>query len=431
MPLPLLLSRRESGQSSGGAFASAWTASRFASLRLSARGFTRGSPSGGLLCLALEPVAQGLLLAGGADGGVSLYDSCAGGVSEPLLRLRRGAAAHTYSCTACGWYPDGGGLFFSCSLDGSARGYDVDAGGAGVLRFGAPQPSPRDALLSLALPNSAGAPHGLLACGAADGRVRLFDPAAGGGLAELRGHADAVLALAWLPGAEHVLASGGADGQLRLWDVRTHGCLHMFDQYGGGAGGAGLACAHSGPLLALAPSADGALLFSLGADGRVRRWDAQTGRDTRLHISLAAAGAGAAPPTAGGTASGSSRLGTSIALSACGGVLFAPMPALPRAASGSAVALCARTGARLRALAGAHYGGAVRALALRRDSCELFTAGQDGFVRLWSGTPATTRVPLPPGDDAPDVGELSDVDEWDVDEEVDRGPRMAYAGRGY
>jgi len=410
------LHRRETGQCSPAAFSAVVAASNLSSLRLSSRSFARSAGNGGLLCLALEAEGEALLLAGGSDGGVTLHDTSGVEGGEPLLRLRRGPEAHAYACTALGWYPDGAALFFSCGLDGSARGYDA-ASGAGLLRFGGGGGGARDGLLSLALPRSRAASHGLLACGAADGRVRLFDPAAGGGAHELRGHSDAVLALAWLPGAEHCLASGGAEGALKVWDVRCGGCLHSFDQAGGGGG---RRSAHTGPLLALAAAGDGALLFSLGADGRVRRWDARNGEQQLMHCSLGA------PPASAAAAAGP-RLGCALALSACGRVLFAPLPPQARQLSGGAAALCARTGARLGTLAGGHHGGCVRALALRRDGSRLFSAGQDGCVRLWSSEPSTRRAPLPPGEPPGGwEGERADEDEWDVVEEEARGPRMGY-----
>ena len=434
------LRQRETG---GRSLAGPASACLLASIKLTAATYERGPPTScGLLCLALEPANEALLLAGGADGSLTLYDTAhAQPAAQPVpakLRLRRGAA-HAFSTTAAGWYPDGGGLFFSCSLDGFAKGFDAASDGAEVLRFGNGPGAARDRLLSLALPRSARASHGLLAAGAADGRCLLYDPLAGGGAHELRGHTDAVLALCWLPGHEHLLASGGADGQLRLWDVRTCGTLYCFDQHGGGGGG-GRPTAHSGPLLAMEASPDGRLLYTHGADGRLRRWDVAAGKNTLVHFSLTDVDGGGGgggggglsappPPPRSATPSGSTRLAGSLCVSGCGAFLFAPL--LPHSSrhSGGTSVFCERTGRRLHSLAGGHHGGPVRALALRRAGTELFSAGADGEVRFWSGAPQPQRCAVEErgrGTGGEGGGWRDDVDEWDVSDEEGRGPRMAY-----
>ena len=81
--------------------------------------------------------------------------------------------------------------------------------------------------------------QGLLASGSADTTVKLWRLPGGGGAAleavqTLRGHTDAVHALAFVP-ARGWLASGGSDGSVRLWRVDAGGGLA-----GGGGGATGI-----------------------------------------------------------------------------------------------------------------------------------------------------------------------------------------------
>ena len=71
--------------------------------------------------------------------------------------------------------------------------------------------------------------QGLLASGSADTTVKLWRLPGGGGAAleavqTLRGHTDAVHALAFVP-ARGWLASGGSDGSVRLWRADAGGGL--------------------------------------------------------------------------------------------------------------------------------------------------------------------------------------------------------------
>ena len=65
----------------------------------------------------------------------------------------------------------------------------------------------------------------LLATGASDGLVVLWDPLTGERLRELRGHPDGVWPVRLSPSGE-LLAAGGGDGVIRVWDTATGGPLH-------------------------------------------------------------------------------------------------------------------------------------------------------------------------------------------------------------
>jgi DNA excision repair protein ERCC-8 len=438
MALARRLAQREAGGTRFGAtggraaFGAQAHGARRAALALSGEPLLeRAAPRGaGCLCLELDSAEHRLLLAGAADGSVALYDTQrrVGGAGSggdaavqqaPVLRLARGVA-HAHGCAAAAWYPAGGGLFFTAGLDGLVKGWDAGAG-AEALRFSAQGAK----VYALALPSCAAAPHGLLAAGAADGRVLLCDPAAGGAAHTLAGHRAGVLAAAWLPGAEHLLVTGGADGAVRIWDIRTAGTLLLLDQHrtagagdgagagaGAGWGAAGAATAHTGAVTAVAPTPDGRFLLTHGGDGRLRLWCAARALHLLVHYPAAAT-------------VNAARLGTRLGVCADGEVVYAPCRATAqplRTHSGGCAA---------PPLAGAHYGD-VTAVVVHPWDDRVFTAARDGAVMAWAprrddegDEPAPGAAGGAAGNGLPRRGR-PDVDAWSDDEETGRGPRMAY-----
>src|SRR5438105_2144635 len=61
---------------------------------------------------------------------------------------------------------------------------------------------------------------GMLASGADDATIRLWDAQTGRPLRTLTGHTDLVFSVAWSPDGG-MLASGARDGTIRLWDAQT------------------------------------------------------------------------------------------------------------------------------------------------------------------------------------------------------------------
>ena len=183
---------------------------------------------------------------------------------KPLLTLN--AEGHTDRVTRVLFTPDGRKVI-TVSADKSIRLWDVATGEpAGVLRLPA-GPGRQGMLFAAAL-----APDGTtLAVGGypVDGEdqghpIYLLRLPAGPVLRVLRGHGDAIQALAFSADG-HWLASGSDDRTVRLWDVATG--TSTFTLRG-----------HKDSVYAVAFAADGQRLASASADGSVRLWVPGEGR---------------------------------------------------------------------------------------------------------------------------------------------------------
>ena len=465
------------------------------SLRMSHTRWEAGPPQGGatlgrvpLLCCDLEPRLERLLLTGAADGTVTVCDTQpaasltrpppsrsgaappAGPAAtlpasppvQPLLRLPR---AHRFACTSVAWYPDGGGLFFSASVDGTVCGFDVQSSSLGAS--GGAEAAIRLTVAAglkvtcMGLSRSCSSPHGLLAAGTNSGKVVLLDPGAGGGTHTLVGHRDAALAVAWVPGAEWLLATAGADCALRLWDVRRSGTLLVFDSQrtagahasqamlcdasgeehslapdgGGGADHSGqqFATAHGRPIVAVTPSPDGRLLYTSATDGRLRAWCVRTGCHVGTHFACddAAAATTGSHPLMGSRPWGSdpALMASSLAVTSDGECIYRPVLASgggARAPAGGEQAFNTATGECTRRLEGGHA-ALVRGLAVHGVSGDVFTVSQDGRMLAWTTARAWAqgeRVVQERGV-AAGHGVAANVDAWsDDEEERHRGPRF-------
>jgi hypothetical protein len=231
----------------------------------------------------------------------------------------------------------------------------------------------------------------VLAAGGGDGRIRLWDPAAGQELGELPGHAGGVTALAF--GCDGlVLASGGRDGAVRLWDRERRKELKAFT-------------GHAGPVAAVAFAPDNRTVASGGADQAIRFWETVNGEQrARLRGHGGAVTALAFAP--GGRTLGSGAWDGSVWLwDAAAG-----QPQRQLAARGGGVRAVAFTpdGKRLVAAGGqslrqwevahgrawpapAALTAAVLAAALAPDGTTLAVGGTDGLIRLWDLTAGEER----------------------------------------
>ena len=230
---------------------------------------------------ALAPLPGGGFASAGEDGRIGLWPAAPAEAPERVLTghearivaLAAGPggrlASASWDGTARVWAPDGAarvleghrgnvnaivfradGVPVTAGFDGTVRAWPEE--GAPVLlgEFGLPQ----NALAAL--------PDGTLAVAAVDGAVRLIAP--DGSIREIAQGGRAVAALAASPDGRSLAAAslGVSVALYALPEGRLRATLE----------GPGL------PVWSVAFSADGDVLWTGGADRRVRRWDAATGR---------------------------------------------------------------------------------------------------------------------------------------------------------
>ncbi|MEO1210520.1 MAG: NB-ARC domain-containing protein [Cyanobacteria bacterium J06638_20] len=193
----------------------------------------------------------------------------------------------------------------------------------------------------------------VLASSAYDGDVRLWDADTGKCLAQLSGHRNWVVAIAWSPDGS-LLASGSHDQTIRLWDPPTGQVLHVLE-------------GHTSWVWSVAFSPDGRFLASASEDQTVRVWEVATGNCIQiLH--------------------GHRDLVWSVA--------FQPEPPTPNATSGSILASAGRdatiklwevaTGRCLQTLPG--HTAQIWSLAFSPDGRTLASTSADQTIRLWDTT---------------------------------------------
>ncbi|PHH86441.1 hypothetical protein CDD83_10253 [Cordyceps sp. RAO-2017] len=279
----------------------------------------------GIGCLALDKFDGRLLLSGGSDGSIKLWDledesrveeGCGGDAAaagrpgrahldrphtfRPLSTMVRsttdGRGGHSHGITHLAFYPFDPDAFLSSSYDKSLKLWST-ARCALTASFD----------LNATIYSHATSPvadHLLVACATQHSNVRLVDLKSGSAVQALVAHGGPVLCASWSPRREHVLVSGHADGKARIWDVRraggvvaqldqedSLGVVHRLAHARAAAGAAdgshgtppsfrASARAHDEAVNGVQWTDDGRYIVSAGLDRRIRVWDAATGANT-------------------------------------------------------------------------------------------------------------------------------------------------------
>ena len=105
----------------------------------------------------------------------------------------------------------------------------------------------------------------IIASGALDATISLWDSAGGAEIHRLSGHTAAVVSVDFSPDGRQ-LASASSDGSTRIWNVATGQSICTLS-------------GHLGAVTSAVYSPDGKFVVSGGADNTVRFWDPATGRN--------------------------------------------------------------------------------------------------------------------------------------------------------
>lgn len=257
----------------------------------------------GVSSLALEKFDGRILISGGVDGAIKLWDleSCGSPHNihtfRPVSTIRRsigeyGGPGHSHGITYLEFYPFDPDAFLSSSYDKTLKLWST-------ARCTVSANFNLNAIIYSHSTSPIG-DHLLVACATQHSHVRLVDLKSGSAIQTLIAHGGPVLSTVWSPRQEHILVSGHADGKARIWDIRrAGGVLAQLDQEDSlgivdkfqHAVAAGMdpgqvshfrvsAQAHDEAVNGLQWTSDGKYIVSAGLDSRIRVWDAATGANT-------------------------------------------------------------------------------------------------------------------------------------------------------
>jgi WD40 repeat protein len=259
------------------------------------------------------------------------------------------------------------------------------------------------------------------------------DSAAPGMLATLKGHSEAVYAVAFTPSGKHIV-TGSGDHSVKVWDSATG---KELKSYGGTAG-------HQNLVLSVAVSPDGSLIASGGSDNKALLWDFPSSTPLRdiAKSEGAAVLAISADGTklAGGDKDGHVKIWNSVDgkelfnlaghTGAVTGLAFSTNGQL-LVSSGSDKTLRFWNPANGQAVAvtGAHP-AAVSGVAFSPNNNAVYSAGADGSLKFWALPPVASKPLGTPHGDAVTALALSADGNSLVSASADKSVRLTSAANG-
>ena len=212
-------------------FKHAFLAKRLSSLQLSMETEIRSPHIGSISCLSIEDIEDRYLLSGGGyDGRVSLFDfECTANPTTVSDRIRGSRLMTPFAVSeqigrcvsSLQWYPLDLGCFIASTMDGKVTLWDTTT-----------YQVVSDYSMGNTVYSARCNPGGtLIAVGTDSPEVAIIDPMTGGTSQKLVGHKSGIACLEWCPDAEYMLASGAYDGSVKIWDTRRGGARALLTTF--------------------------------------------------------------------------------------------------------------------------------------------------------------------------------------------------------
>jgi len=336
-----------------------------------------------ILSLDIDNSDQRYLLAGSSEGKITVTEldviSSQKTVLKPIISLHK---AHEFAISSVQWYNRDTGMFISAAMDNFVHIWDTNYLKI-ACKFDMSGKIYR-ALMSPIAVNSS-----LIACATSDKLMRLVDLNSGACTHNLTGHQNAICNVAWSSIDQYQLASASLDKTIRLWDVRRSNCLRVFDLYNSSTSLSSknskidAFVSHDGIVNGIHFTPDGNFLLSSGSDNRLKLWDILSGKNTLVNFSE--------------IKNTAKKRALQFAVSKDGNFVYHP--------NGHTIGVYeVQTGRLVNVLQG-HVGN-VNCIVFHPKDEELYSAGTDNVILMWSGWEKEAKEAM------------EDEDKWSDDEKV-------------